>query len=176
MKFASLDARYQTSWHPGWKDHALRGRLIGHFLINSLEEALFELDDLKARHGDDPEALLEVLEELEARDAREFRRAPPDTKLWDEDEAVYGGMGSELVLRGESICHTALFPSRSRLEGITTEVEDGDGEFDKGVNQFLMGTPEDGRMPLAFDMNDRQHCDLLEVDHKDFFLVREQDG
>jgi hypothetical protein len=50
------------------------------------------------------------------------------------------------------------------------------GGFDKGENQALMSTPIDGKMPLAFDMNDRQHCEELEVDHKDFFLVREQDG
>jgi hypothetical protein len=61
------------------------------------------------------------------------------------------------------------------LEGITTEV-DGNNMFVKGVNQFLMSTPEDGVLPLAYDMNDRQQCELLEVDHKDFFLVREQDG
>ena len=75
---------------------------------------------------------------------------------------------------GESICHMAILPSRSRLEGIRTEVEDN--IFDKGVSQFLMSTPEDGVLPLAYDRNDRQQCKLLEVDHKDFFLVREQDG
>jgi len=169
-----LDARYQVSWHPGWKDHMLRGRLIGHFLINSLEEAMFELDQLRSQYGDDQKALLDHLESLEFREERAFRQKSPDTKIWDSDEAVFSKMGSEMVLRGESICHTALLPSRSRLEGITTETENG--EFDTGVNQFLMTKDIDGSLQLAFDMNDRQHCDLLEVDHKDFFLVREQDG
>lgn len=153
----------------------LKGRLIGHFLINSLEDALIELDQLKVQHGsDDPKLLLDALERLEQRDKQEFQQMAPDTKIWDDEGAVHSKMGSEMVLRGESICHTALLPSRSRLEGITTEVENG--VFDKGVNQFLMSTPEDGLLPLAFDMNDRQLCELLEVDHKDFFLVREQDG
>jgi len=152
----------------------LKGRLIGHFLINSLEDAIFELDQLKSQHGDDPTTLLAFLERLEQRDSQTFREKSPDTKVWDEDGVVFGNMGSNMVLQGESICHTALLPSRSRLEGITTE--DESGIFVKGVNQFLMSTPEDGVLPLAYDMNDRQLCQELEVDHKDFFLVREQDG
>jgi len=169
-----IDARYQVSWHPGWKDHMLKGRLIGHFLINSVEEALFELDRLKSQLGDDTTTLLLHLERLDRDDDRTYREKPPDTKIWDEDEAVFSSMGAAMVLQGESICHTALLPSRSRLEGITTENESG--EFDKGVNQFLMSAPEDGILPVAFDMNDRQLCKELEIDHKDFFLVREQDG
>jgi hypothetical protein len=152
----------------------LRGRLIGHFILNSLEDALFELDQMKRDNGGDPATLLDVLERSERRDKRTFRQSTPDTKFWDEEGVVFGGVGADTVLRGESICHTALLPSRSRLEGITTEVE-GD-MFDKGVSQYLMSTPEDGVLPLAYDMNDRQQCGLLEVDHKDFFLVREQDG
>ena len=156
------------------KDHMLKGRLIGHFLINALEEAMFELDQLKSQHGEDPKTLLTHLERLERRDERTFRQKPPDTNVWDEDGAAFSKMGSAMVLRGESICHTALLPSRSRLEGITTENESG--VFDKGVSQFLMSEQENDLLPLAFDMNDRQHCELLEVDHKDFFLVRAQDG
>jgi hypothetical protein len=152
----------------------LRGRLIGHFLLNSLEDALFELDQLKHDNGGDPKTILDALERLEQRDKQAFREGTLDTKFWDEEGVVFGEMGAKMVLRGESICHTALLPSRSRLEGITTEVEDN--IFDKGVSQFLMSTPEDGVLPLAYDMNDRQQCGLLEVDHKDFFLVREQDG
>lgn len=152
----------------------LKGRLLGQFLINSVEDALLELDRLKLEHGDDPRTLMALLERLERRDGRTFLQKPPDTKVWDEDGAAFRRMGSEMVLRGESICHTALLPSRSRLEGITTE--NYGGAFDKGVNHFLMSTPEDGVLPVAFDMNDRQQCELLEVDHKDFFLVREQDG
>ncbi len=152
----------------------LRGRLIGHFLLNSLEDALFELDQLKHDNGGDATTLLDMLERFERREKRTFRQSTPDTKFWDEEGVVFGGMETNTVLRGESICHTALLPSRSRLEGITTEV-DGD-MFYKGVNQFLMSTPDDGVLPLAYDMNDRQQCQLLEVDHKDFFLVREQDG
>lgn len=170
----SLDARYQASWHPGWKEHMLKGRLIGQFLINALEEALYELDQLKNQHGDDPQKLLEYYEYMEQTDRQQVLQKPVDTTVWDKD-VVFARMGSKLVLTGESICHTALLPSKSRLEGLTTEAEEN-GEFDKGVNQFLMSTPEDGVLPLAFDGNDRQQCEHLEVDHKDFFLVREQDG
>ncbi|KAL7542943.1 hypothetical protein ACHAXR_012229 [Thalassiosira sp. AJA248-18] len=168
-----IDARYQESWQPGWKDHHLKGRLIGHFLLNSLDDALFALEQLKSQHGDDPWTLLTQLKRRESRDRLSFQQQSPDTNVWDDDGAVFSEMGSAIVLRGESICHTSLLPSRSRLDGITTETESG--VFDKGVGQNIMSSPE-GLLPLAFDMNDRQHCELLEVDHKDFFLVREQDG
>lgn len=177
LMFASLhstDARYQASWHPGWKDHELKGRLIGHFLLNSLEDAIFQLDRLKSEHGDDPQTILDLLAGLDQQDARNFRQNRPDTTVWEKDGAVYDRMGSGMVLRAESICHTALLPSKSRLEGITTE--DDSGVFDKGKAQLLMSTIDDGLLPLSFDLNDRQQCELLEIDHKDFFLVREQDG
>ena len=168
---SNLDARYQVSWHPGYKDHMLKGRLIGHFLMGALEDALYELQLLNSQHGDDPSAILAQLQSLDNMERQEFLGKPPDTKLWD-DGIVFDDMGSTMVLRGENICHTALLPSRSRLDGITTETEDG--SFDKGQNQFLMSDLH-GVLPLAFDSNDRQQCDLLEVDHKDFFMVREQD-
>ena len=140
----------------------LRGRLIGHFLLNSLEDALFELDQLKHDNGGDATTLLDMLERFERREKRTFRQSTPDTKFWDEEGVAFGGMETNTVLRGESICHTALLPSRSRLEGITTEV-DGD-MFYKGVNQFLMSTPDDGVLPLAYDMNDRHQYFLNKND------------
>jgi len=175
-----MDARYQVSWHPGWKDHILKGRLLGHFLINILDDSLFELERLKSVIGSDPKHILAHLEQMEKMDKNNFKKKPPDIKSWEDGNSdVSGGVKPKTILRGQSICHTALLPSKSRLEGISTESEmvgDEHDGFDKGFNQFLMTTPEDGKLPLAFDMNDRQHCDLLEIDHKDFFLVREQDG
>jgi len=59
-----------------------------------------------------------------------------------------------MLLRRESICHTALLPSRSRLEGITTNsdvVGDELGGFETGYNEFLMTSPE-GVLHLAFNM------------------------
>lgn len=173
-----IEARYKTSWHPGWKDHQLKGRLMGHFMINMLREAMFELEQFKERFGGDSLALLEHLEGEEHKDKQAFNQYAPDISEWNVDGATPLDMDPMTILRGESICHTALLPSKSRLEGITTESDkSGDefGGFYKGENQFLMSTPKNGLLPLGFDMNDRQHCDLLEVDHKDFFLVREQD-
>ena len=161
------------------KDHKLKGRLIGHFLLNIIEDALFELEHLKYHLESDANAILYHLERAEERDKHIFQHQLPETDAWDESGVISGGMNSFTLLRGQSICHTAVLPSKSRSEGITTEIDlvgdERDG-FYKGVNQFLMSTPEGGLLPLAYDMNDRQHCDLLEVDHKDFFLVREQDG
>jgi len=170
-----IDARFQTSWHPGWRDHKLKGHLLGHFLINALDDALIELEQLKTLRGDDPSTLLKHLEQEEERDRRSFNRNFVGKDYWN----IKGiGMDWKLLLRGESICHTALLPSKSRLQGLTTESDlsgDERSGFDTGFNQFLMTSPG-GVLPLAYDMNDRQHCQLLEVDHKDFFLVREQDG
>jgi hypothetical protein len=169
-----LDARYQTSWHPRYKDHLLKGRLLGVFLVNLLNEAILELDQIRSTVGHDPADVLDFLERQEGEDVATFLQQPFNSEFWAE----YFIKG-EMILRAETICHTALFPSRSRLEGISTQsnkIGTVYGGFDKGENQALMSTPKDGKMPLAFDMNDRQHCEELEVDHKDFFLVREQDG
>ena len=168
-----IDARFQSSWHPGWRDHKLKGHLLGHFLITALDDAIIELEQLKALHGNDPGTLLQQMKELEDRERRSFNQKFLGKDYWD-----IKGMDWKMLFRGESICHTALLPSRSRLQGLTTEsdlVGDEFGNFDTGFNQFLMKPPE-GILPLAYDMNDRQQCQLLEVDHKDFFLVREQDG
>ncbi|KAL7493458.1 hypothetical protein ACHAWT_006660 [Skeletonema menzelii] len=168
-----IDARFQVSWHPGVKDQKLKGHLLGHFLITVLDDAIIELEQLKALRGYDPGTLLKHLIQLEDKDRRSFQR-----KFLGKDYWNIKGMDWKVLLRGESICHTALLPSKSRLQGLTTEsdlVGDEFGNFDTGFNQFLMKAPE-GVLPLAYDMNDRQHCQLLEVNHKDFFLVREQDG
>eukprot|EP01082_Thalassiosira_pseudonana_P004311 g4179.t1 g4179 contig15:506165-507238(-) len=137
-----IEARYQASWHNGWKDHMLKGRLIGMFLVNVLDEALFELGRLQSLLGHDEAVILSRLQQSEEHDSHSFRQQPPDVDVWRENTSK--DMDSVTKLRGESICHIALLPSRSRLEGITTQ--------------------------------SKQQCELLEVDHKDFFLVREQDG
>ncbi|KAL3802225.1 hypothetical protein HJC23_001769 [Cyclotella cryptica] len=169
-----VDARFQVSWNPGWKDHLLKGRLLGIFLVNMLNEAILELDDIHSIVGTDPMDVLDFLERQEGEDVATFLQKPFVSDFWG-DSAIKG----ETILRAETTCHTALFPSKSRLEGISTlsdKVGDVHGGFDKGENQALMYTPTDGKLPLAYDMNDRQQCEFLEVDHKDFFLVREQDG
>ena len=38
--------KFQTDWMPGWKDHRLKGRLLGLFLLQTLVEALVELSEL----------------------------------------------------------------------------------------------------------------------------------
>lgn len=124
------------------KDHMLKGRLIGMFLVNVLDEALFELGRLQSLLGHDEAVILSRLQQSEEHDSHSFRQQPPDVDVWRENTSK--DMDSVTILRGESICHIALLPSRSRLEGITTQ--------------------------------SKQQCELLEVDHKDFFLVREQDG
>ena len=169
-----LDARYQVSWHPGWKDHKLKGNFLGHFLITALDDAIIELDQLNAHHGEDPNILLKHLEQEEALDRHTFSQNYfGGEEFWNDK-----GVDWRMLLPGESICHMALFPSKSRLEWITTNsdvVGDELGGFETGYNEFVMASPE-GVLPLAFNMNDRQRCHLLEVDHKDFFLVREQDS
>lgn len=170
----SADARFQVSWNPGWKDHLLKGRLLGVFLLNMLNEAVLELDGIRSIVGNDPFDVLDFLERQEGEDVATFLQKPFVSDFWRES-AIKG----EMILRAETSCHTALFPSKSRLEGISTlsdKVGDLHGGFDKGENQALMSTPTDGKLPLAYDMNDRQQCEFLEVDHKDFFLLREQDG
>mmetsp|Transcript_45735 Transcript_45735/g.68027 ORF Transcript_45735/g.68027 Transcript_45735/m.68027 type:complete len:269 (-) Transcript_45735:824-1630(-) len=46
--------QYQTAWIPGWKEHRLRGRLLGSFLVHLLMDSLVLLDNLAMEVTDIP--------------------------------------------------------------------------------------------------------------------------
>lgn len=187
-KFATseycVDARHQNDVHPGWKAHFLKGTLSGLFLVDALRDALADLDDLveTRRQRNDPLDLAAYLDELLAQrdaDRAAFRASPvpPDAlRAWPLPPAV-AARAPELLFRADTICHTALFPSQTRYQGVLTETTPTpDRPYDRGTNKIFLRPPDDGVAPLVFDPNDRQKCTALELDHKDFFYVRSDDG
>jgi len=178
-----IDARYQTSWHPGWKEHLLRGRLLGYFLSNMLFEAVIDLRDLQYKFNNNID-ILNFLFVQDGADVAQYLSSPPDVGIWQVDAETFMNVNGNRLFRSQVICHSALLPSRARIDGLVTDSfltdsrrnADEFGGFDIGLNMHLMSTPDDGKSPLSFDPNDRQRCDALEIDHKDFFYIREGDG
>jgi len=179
------EVRHQTSWNPGWKDHLLRGRLLGYFMLDMMQEALVELEKMVNKGMSDDYAIhteyqrvLDQLSGMEQADASIFLNSPPFTQLWETNRDTLDSVNPLTVFRKHSLCHTALIPSETRYDGILTEnyQRGSHKDYEKGINKALLATPEDGVLPLAYDSNDRQQCDALEIDHKDFFYVREGDG
>lgn len=83
----------QVSWHPGWKEHLFIGRLIGLYLIEYLESALYGLKELTIRNisGDTEETItiphfslnyLQHLREEEIKDRKNFLSTKPGMFLF----------------------------------------------------------------------------------------------
>jgi len=198
-----VDAKYQSSWYPGWKTHLLRGHLLGQFLLNTMEDSILELHRLKrmqqdaeddpnvihgvptrkATHHEQWQVVYQALQFQEEVDRATFRNSNPVYDAWDmNNDRSLNEIGVNRLFRTNAICRTALLPSQERYEGIldkshkkATSYYEG---YQKGFSQFLLGTPpiKGTTMPLVYNANDRQACEHLEIDHKDFFLVREGDG
>jgi hypothetical protein len=182
-KDACIDAKYQSSWHPGWKEHYLKGRLMGVFLVDMLQEALIDLDAIMLSHRQDRDTVYSSLIEKEAADVRLAVQAPPPpaAQAFSQFTETMQRITPQALYKQKAICHTALLPAQERYDGILMEsghqttVEAND--YDRGLNRYFMTEPvRDRKLPLAFDPNDRQRCEALEIDHKDFFWVRDGDG
>lgn len=181
------NVRFQETWHPGYKDHNLRGRILGYYMLDLLEEALVQLDEYRSSSDPRVEISLDdtswsgILDHLYAEtgaDVATFLQSTPAFDSWpqDDDKSTLLEVGPSIVFRKPAICHTALLPAQTRYDGIMTtsgmRIDPKNG-FEEGERKQLLAPPDDGIIPLAYDANDRQTCPALEIDHKDFFLVKE---
>ena len=180
------NVRFQETWHPGWKDHNLKGRLLGYFVLDALEEALVQLDEYRspepgAEVALDDRSWTGILDYLYAEtgaDVATFLQSTPSFDSWpsEDDKNTLLEVGPSILFRKPAICHTALLPAQTRYDGIMTtsgKRMDPKYGFQEGDRKQLIAPPDDGILPLAYDANDRQTCPALEIDHKDFFLVKE---
>ena len=181
------NVRFQETWHPGYKDHNLKGRILGYYMLDLLEEALIQLDEYRSSPDPGVEVSLDdtswsgILDHLYAEtgaDVATFLQSTPAFDSWpqDYDKDTLLEVGPSIVFRKPAICHTALLPAQTRYDGIMTtsgmRIDPRNG-FEEGDRKQLIAPPDDGIIPLAYDANDRQTCPALEIDHKDFFLVKE---
>lgn len=180
-KFSSdvcADRKFRTSWHPGWKWHALMGHLLALSMIDSLTDALTELASLSSTPRKD---ILGSLIEEEDGDYLNYyqgslgKRVP---RLIPETGS--DGLDLDLVFKGRSVCHTALLPAETRFRGILTEsTQIGFTSYDKGIGRRKAdASPNDSDLArLVYDVDARQQCPVeLNVDYKDYFFVRFEEG
>jgi hypothetical protein len=174
------DRRFMTSWHPGWKWHALMGYLSAFFLLELLNETIQDLavrltttnavklyNELKASESDDYATFQQSEVPVLIKDV-----LPPDgVDDFDRDDFV----------RGDNYCHTARLPAEIRHLGILTETtaQIGFYTYDKGISlnemKSLVSSTSiltNSQLQLICGEDDRQECPIpLNMDHKDYFFI-----
>ena len=181
---------YQVSWHDGWKNHLLKGRVSAAFLIEHVLEALNTLESgtfdetVSSTTPQISQEYLDHLRELEEKDKALFYES--------EVPRVYHFEGDledhhDAFLRAKSVCHYGYLPSFARFEGLVTENRQslsyvGGGRTtynDEGEDykKPKAPTPDNDSPPrLVYDYKDnRKICEAAEIDFKDFFSVRNLD-
>lgn len=160
--------KFRTSWHPGWKEHGLRGNYLALFLIQILEESLKDimsspdLDDMRME-----------LQSQEKADHEEFlgSELPPYSNQWPAPESQADKI-RRILYKGSNFCHAAELPAEIRYKGILTESEP--------VDMFNLPpefpTPPNG-LRIAPDKWNRQTCTVpLNMDYADHFYIHNSDG
>lgn len=162
------------------KETLLRGRLFGHYLMDQLEEALIQLDALKHPNGKHAVRSQFVLDNLLAQEELDKGTAI-NSKLPEEypegENVLIREISLYALFRAPTLCHTALLPSETRFLGYPLESSiQGDyrGGFDVGVSKVL-SVAQNRKVPLVYDGIDRSRCASPKIDHKDYFMLRNQD-
>lgn len=172
--------KFRTSWHPGFKWHALMGNLMALSLLEVLDDALRDLVSF------DSGKFQRRLEELVAQETGDYARfaashVPDYVGATVLPANGTEGLDFEFVCRTRPFCQTGRLPSRIRYEGILTETTTKLGEvnFEKGIPfSAAVKTPGEGDfMRLVYDAGERQNCEgLVQIDYKDFFYVNGKEG
>mmetsp|Transcript_17490 Transcript_17490/g.26477 ORF Transcript_17490/g.26477 Transcript_17490/m.26477 type:complete len:690 (-) Transcript_17490:415-2484(-) len=171
--------RHKAPWHPGWKSNSLYGNLMAFFLIENLESTIEEL----IKEDFDPATKLRELKDEEQKDYEIFAN---DGKLENVaipgflEESIVPDVHPDMIHHAQTICHTALAPSKLRYEGILTETDlKGIIDYEQGISKVKADKGKsEGPMRLVFDEGQRNPpCPVLtKVDYKDFFYANEKDG
>ncbi|CAB9503273.1 expressed unknown protein [Seminavis robusta] len=127
----------RTSWHPGWKYHALMGNLMAMTFVDLVEDALQGLIEMELdATGDDIDAAkklvsnkLSSLDKEEKKDYEGIFSNPIPTDLmphvdryWTEAAKEHlKDISVESFLKEPSFCHSALLPAEIRFKGLLTE-------------------------------------------------------
>ena len=139
---------YKSSWHPGWKAHALKGHLMAIAVIEQVEDAVADLkkDEPEVETLDEAETRLQaLLNKLDAEEQKDydaiFHSPMPDDdgkrshgigmwlrnnkKLKQNNQQLNAEIGdsikAETLLTSAMFCRTARLPSQSRYMGLMTE-------------------------------------------------------
>jgi len=175
--------KFMTSWHPGHKYHLLMGHVIALFLIDTMLEAVRELD-LLTIGAKKPENILGDLKRKDEMDRDKFERSAPELHgdwIAPGDDKL--DINRSLFYRKPNYCHTGLLPSMTRYKGIVTEtpdmVGDTDDTFYTALGPLETGNATDIDKPRKWQLQGtpRQVCNVTLVkDFKDSFFARAEDG
>uniref|UniRef100_A0A7S2XME9 Uncharacterized protein n=1 Tax=Attheya septentrionalis TaxID=420275 RepID=A0A7S2XME9_9STRA len=175
--------KFMTSWHPGHKYHLLMGHVIGLFLIDTMLDAVRELD-LLTIGAKKPENILGDLKRKDEMDRDKFERSAPELHgdwIAPGDDKL--DINRSLFYRKPNYCHTGLLPSMTRYKGIVTEtpdmVGDTDDTFYTALGPLETGNATDIDKPRKWQLQGtpRQVCNVTLVkDFKDTFFARAEDG
>jgi hypothetical protein len=167
------------SWYRKW--NALQGTLAALFLVEILGDALNDISSASALNYD------QVIRDLEEEDDANYKQAqnsalPPGAEDIMKD---LDGINLEDVYKTPNFCHTARVPAEIRHKGILLEGPPGDvltyqqGISDAEAHQSHNIDSEFNSefMVLVRDDSTRQTCGaLVNLDHRDYFYVNDQDG
>lgn len=188
----------QVSWHNGWKDHMLKGRIIAAFLVENIMTVLekFEDETQQDQYNNGNEDNLDIkkpawskeyldyLYTLEAADKALFMSSSTPTV------AQFSGPlqdHHDIFLRSKIFCRYAYVPSYSRYNRLFTEVTEtldylGGGRTTythegEDYNHRRAPSPDsDTPLSLVYNYaNEHQVCAEADIDFKDYFNIRSQD-
>jgi hypothetical protein len=127
----------KTSWHPGWKYHALTGNLLAMTILEVVADALQNLAELEPEEEESITDLqtrlqgqLKELDKAEAKDYANIFNSPipeglysPHVEHWWEGEIGehLKDMDIESFLKEPIFCHAAILPAEIRFLGLLTE-------------------------------------------------------
>jgi hypothetical protein len=153
--------KFQTSWHPGWRWHALVGNIYALSMIEALHEALDDIKDSVYGHQ-------ELFDKLKAKED-EFYTQFIQSGVHEEyvkQVAYEGGLIDPKIFFSRGVCRTGRLPAESRFLGIQTESDKvGFLDYDKGIGwkeAIPFGTNRTSglEMPLVYVEQDRQVCEV----------------
>ena len=167
------ERKFMTSWHPGYKMHALDGNLMALFLMESLEDAIRTLPNVTQS--------LDELIALDQADQEAFLQA--DVPSW-ASAPLPEGIDADVIFHAHNLCHTGRLPAEIRHLGLLTESDQkGFDSYDEGVwfhealnEEFIRNHPTE-LMRLVKDDGTRQKCsEVVQMDYKDYLFVSWRDG
>lgn len=183
----------QTSWHPGYKDHARVGHGLALFWVETLLDTLKELSEND--EAADTSGLLSrlVQEDIDLHSNFTLTKLPDlhrNLLKLPEIEANDGGdvINSELFFRGPSMCHTAKLPSDSRYRGILTATNQVGQPAPYGEETYYVGhdievakktATEDSEIRLVYSTNRERDAKcagvLIKPDYPDSWYANTMD-
>jgi len=130
----------KNQWNPGWKHHQLEGRIIAHYMISMLNEAVDKLVSMftvSARDMHDLEILKFGNNWKDKIDNKAWMESASKwPELYPHENKMIWKVVANSFYRGNAICSSALLPSDARYNGLVTG-EKGvfGGDYDTGMNQ-----------------------------------------